>query len=191
MSKPPVLPEIFTGEKNWDEWIDHFERVATLCEWDDAAKLKWMHVRLTGQAGSVFRRLSTEAQGDYKLAKKALRERFEPDSKRELYMASLNTRAKKRGEDWAVFGEDLKLLADKAYPLLLDAAHEQFALNQFLAQLDNPQVAFSIKQAKPTTVDDAVRLTMEMESYIRPAKPFPVSVVSDDEPTPDVRSKSA
>lgn len=72
----------------------------------------------------------------------------------QLYMASLNSRARKCGEDWAVFGEDLKLLADKAYPDLQEEAREQFALNQFLAQLENPQVAFSVKQAKPKTVDD-------------------------------------
>ena len=52
-------------------------------------------------------------------------------------------------------------------------------------------MAFSVKQAKPKTVDDAVRLTMEMESYIRPAKPSPVSVVSDDETTPDVAAAVA
>ena len=166
-SKPPVLPEIYTGEKNWDEWIDHFESVATVCGWDDAAKLKWLHVRLTGRAGTAFRRLPAETKADYNAAVGALKERFEPASKRELYMASLNSRTKKRSEDWAVYGEDLKLLADKAYPELQEAAREQFALNQFL----NVQVAFAVKQAKPTTVNDAIRLTMEMESYLRPSKP--------------------
>ena len=34
----------------------------------------------------------------------------------------------KRMEDWAAFGEDLKLLTDKAYPDLTDDAREQLAL---------------------------------------------------------------
>ena len=50
--------------------------------WDDAAKLKWLRVRLTGRAGTVFRRLPEATRGDFKEAKKALKKRFEPDSKK-------------------------------------------------------------------------------------------------------------
>ena len=67
---------------------------------------------------------------------------------------------KQKGEGWAEFGEDLKTLADKAYPNLVDEAREQFALNQYLAQLSNPQVVFAVKQTKPQTVDDAVHATL-------------------------------
>ena len=45
MSKPPVLPEIYNREKSWDEWIDHFNSVASVCEWDNEAKLKWLRVQ--------------------------------------------------------------------------------------------------------------------------------------------------
>lgn len=189
--KPPVLPEVYTGEKNWDEWIDHFESVATVCGWDDAAKLKWLHVRLTGRAGSAFRRLPTATKADYGATTEALKERFEPASKKELYMTSLNTRMKKRSEDWAVYGEDLKLLADKAYPDLQEAAREQFALNQFLTQLDNAQVAFAVKQAKPRTVDDAIRLTMEMESYLRPSRPAKVTFKEENDRDREVETVAA
>ena len=39
----------------------------------------------------------------------------------------------------------VKTLAEKAYPDLVDEAKEQFALNQYFAQLSNPQVAFAVK----------------------------------------------
>lgn len=186
MSKPPVLPEIYTGEKNWDEWIDHFESVAAVCGWDEAAKLQWLRVRLTGRASSAFRRLSADTRASYGDAVKALRERFEPDSKKELYMATLNARSRKRNEDWPVYGEDLKLLADKAYPGLQEEAREQFALNQYLAQLDNPQVAFGVRQAKPKTINDAVRLTLEMETYLRSPRLTKVPSVGEDQYEPRV-----
>ena len=38
----------------------------------------------------------------------------------------------------------------------------------FLNQIRNPQVAFSVYQKHPKTVDDAVSATLEMESYLRP-----------------------
>ena len=37
---------------------------------------------------------------------------------------------KQKRKGWAEFREDLKTLADKAYPNLVDEAREQFALNQ-------------------------------------------------------------
>ena len=168
-TKPAVLPELYTGDKSWDDWIDHFDSVATVNEWDNAAKLKWLRVRLTGRAGTVFRRLPEATRGDFKEANKALKKRFEPESKKELYMAELQTRVKKRTEDWAAFGEDLKILADKAYPDLPEEAKEQLALNQYLARLDNPQVAFAVKQGKPKTITDAIRVTLEIESYLQPS----------------------
>ena len=59
-TKPLVIPHLFSGDKSWDEWIDHFESVADVCNWDDATKLKWLRVRLGGRAGFVFRRLPEE-----------------------------------------------------------------------------------------------------------------------------------
>ena len=64
---------------------------------------------------------------------------------------------------WAKFGEDLKTLAEKTYLNLDDATKEHFALNQYLAQLNKPQVPFALKQSRPVTVDDAVWTTLEME----------------------------
>ena len=71
---------------------------------------------------------------------------------------------KRRNENWSLFGDDLKHLADKAYPELADEARECFALNQYLAQLSHPQVAFSVKQGKPKTVDEAVLLSIILKT---------------------------
>lgn len=185
MAKPAVIPELFSGDKSWDDWIDHFESVAEVCGWDEAARLKWLRVRLSGRAGTVFRRLPDATRADYGQAKAALKERFEPATKRTLYQTKLQTRLKQRSEGWAEFGEDLKTLADKAYPDLAEEARERFALNHYLAQLSNPQVAFAVKQTKPTTVDDAVRATMEMESYSKPVLTgiTPVSEEAEEDET--------
>ena len=77
----------------------------------------------------------------------ALREQFEPEINKELYRAELQTHTKKRNEDWAVSGDDLELLADRAY-------------------MDLP--------TKP--VDEAVHFTLKMESYIQPTRPNKIAV---------------
>ena len=82
--RPVIAPEPFTGEGSWDDWIDHFESVAAVNKWEDAQKLLWIRVRMTGRAQRAYKNLSEEAKGSYGLCKKGLRERFEPAGKKEL-----------------------------------------------------------------------------------------------------------
>ena len=83
-------------------------------------------------------------------------------------MAEFHTRTKKKSEGWADFGEDLRVLADRAFPTLGADARQLLALQQYLTQLDDPQVAFAVKQRHPTTVEAAVSITLELESYLLP-----------------------
>ena len=60
---PLLVPKRFSGEGNFDDWISHFETVASINGWDDVAKLQWMTVRMTGvlRPPSVdFRKLQGE-----------------------------------------------------------------------------------------------------------------------------------
>ena len=75
------------------------------------------------------------------------------------------TQRKQKTEGWADCAEDLKILVDKAFPDLQEEARDLLAMNHFLNQLDNPQVAFSVKQSCPNKLDKAVAATLEMESF--------------------------
>lgn len=134
-------------------------------------------VRLTGRAQTAFQRLLAENQTDFTRATTALKERFEPASKKHRYQAEMQTR---KGESWADLADDLKSLADKAYPELEEAARDRLALNNFLSQLDHPQVAFGVRQKNPENLDAAVSATLELESYVN-LKPstFPVMGVEE------------
>ena len=74
----------------------------------------------------------------------ALKDRFDPSSRHELYLAELLGFKKCRGEDWAAFVEDCG------------------------RQLQLSQLAFSVKQRRPRPVDKAVIKTLKMESYLAP-----------------------
>ena len=65
-----------------------------------------------------------------------------------------------------LFADDLKTQADTGFPEPKDEAGEQLSLQNYLQQLDPPPVAFSIKQKRPKTLDEAVAATIEMESYL-------------------------
>lgn len=38
-AKPLVLPETFSGEGEWSQWICYFESISAVNEWEDAKKL--------------------------------------------------------------------------------------------------------------------------------------------------------
>ena len=96
-TRPLVMPETFSGqEQDWSEWIDHFENVAMVNGWDtDAVKLKWLKVRLTGKAQTAFKKFTEAERTSYEAALKKLKNRFEPKSRREIYLAELPLKKKK------------------------------------------------------------------------------------------------
>lgn len=165
-TKPLIIPEHFSGEGSWDDWIDHFESAAAVNKWEDGDKLLWLRVRMTGRAQKAYKNLPEAARASYGACKEGLQERFEPASKRELYRTEFYTRKKRKSEDWASFAEDLKTLADRAFSNLEQAAQEHLALTHYLEQIDRPQIAFSVRQKRPKSVDEAVTITLEMESYL-------------------------
>lgn len=169
--RPLITPDAFSGDGNWDEWIEHFEGSAQVNGWDDATKLLWLRVRLTGRAQTAWKRLSTEAKSTYEGAKGALRKRFEPDSKRELYAAEFHSRKRRQTESWGDLADDLRILADRAFPELQDEAREKLSLDRYLSQIENSQIAFNVRQQRPKTLNDAVAHTLELESYLKEKPP--------------------
>ena len=137
-TRPLLTPESFSGKGSFSEWLQHFKGVAAINKWDDAAKLLWLRVRLIGAAQTAYGRLPTTARASYAELTKALKDRFEPDAMKELYIAEFQARKKAKTEGWVEFADHLKLLADKAFPDLENKAREYMALNQFLGQLENP-----------------------------------------------------
>ena len=58
------------------------------------------------------------------------------------------------------------MLSKKAYPQIQPQARELLAVNAYLKQISNPQVAFAVRQKHPANLDEAVTATLEMESYV-------------------------
>ena len=129
LARPLVLPEPFDGTVNWDEWSFHFENVAAVNGWDDAQKLQWLRVRVTGREQKALQRLQGPAIATYEATRDSLKARFDPESRRTRYQAEFQTRRKKASEGWADFADELRSLADKAYPDLGEDARERLSIN--------------------------------------------------------------
>ncbi len=120
--------------------------------------------RWTGADG--FSASAQNSKADYKESMKALKKRFEPAGRQARYQAEFQSRKKKATEGWAEYAEDLEALVEKAFPDMGQDGREQIGLTKYLEQLENPQVAFGVKQRQPKTLNDAVSATLELESYV-------------------------
>ena len=159
---PIILPKVFSEEGDFSNWIRHFESVTVVNVWEeDSVKLQWLNVRVTRKAHMALLRVYHET---YQWAKEALRECFNPPSKRELYKVQLQCQVKQDTEKWGDFGDELWVLVNRAYPDLQDEARESIALTRYLDQIKNHQIAFGVRQQCPKSLVEAVRATFELES---------------------------
>ena len=81
MTNPFVPPRPYAGDCSWKDWVGHFEAVAKVNGWDNATKLNWLPVQLTGEALTAWNDLTEEARGDCKSAMEELQERLQKTSK--------------------------------------------------------------------------------------------------------------
>ena len=101
--------------------------VAKVNGWGEAMCLLWLEVRMMGKAQNPWKWLSREAKAHYDTAKSVFRNRFKPDSRRQLYAVEFQTRRHQKGESWAELADNLWLLTDKAFPNLEKQAKKQLS----------------------------------------------------------------
>ena len=124
-SRPAVIPEAFSGDGEWTQWIYHFENMAAVNEWNETRKSLWMKARLTGRAQLVLQHCSEEMQA--RQVKQAMKDRFEPQSRKGRYQAEFQSWRKKQSKGWADFAQDLQSLADKEFSPLQNKARDHAA----------------------------------------------------------------
>ena len=129
-AQPLVLLETFDGDGNFTNWMCHFESVSAVNRWSDDNKILWLWVKLMKKAHMVYSWLSHQNQQSYATTKESLSQRFEPPSKQQLYKVEFESRQRRGKESWADFGNDLMLLASKAFPRLKDETREKLALSK-------------------------------------------------------------
>ncbi|CAC5390490.1 unnamed protein product [Mytilus coruscus] len=110
-----ITPDTDSKEK-WEVWLNRFQAVARLNDWDDNEKLRELIPRLQGEAGDfAFDQLPSKTLNKYTKLIKELRNRFGVTESSKTYKLQFSRRRKFSGETPEKFASELKRLYDKAY----------------------------------------------------------------------------
>ena len=164
-----MKPATYDGTSAWADYKAHFEACASLNRWSDDKKGLYLSVSLRGQAQGVFGNLAGNTT-DYKKLVCALEDRFAPPNQTELYRVQLRDRQQRATETMAELGQDVRRLTNLAYPSAPNDVRETLAKEQFVDSLTNPDMRLKIKQARPVSLNDAIRHAVELESFYRAEK---------------------
>ena len=113
---PPVSK--YTGNAEvepFDEWLEQFELVASVCRWEGRAKLANLVTRLQGQAYSFNRTCPVYQRISYEALMAALTERFKPIRIKSVLSGLFHER-KQVKESVEEYAQDLNRLYQRAYP---------------------------------------------------------------------------
>ena len=160
------FPPSFTGLTDVEDFHTQFEAVSTLANWvalTADSRAHFFSARLTGDAVTFYRSLTTAQKGDYDELKRLFRQQYKPNA--DVLKAQLKSLHKLPGQDVSAFYRTLPDLADKAYTD--NAVRNELRLTTFIEGLANSLVRWKVRKATPTVVEDALSLALEMQSYLK------------------------
>ena len=166
-----LKPATYDGTGHWSDYKAHFDACAEINNWTEKEKGLYLAVSLRGQAQGVYGNLAKDSCKYDELAK-ALEERFAPPNQTELYRVQLKERRQRASETLTELGQDIWRLTNLTYATAPIDVRETLAKEQFIDCLHSSDMRLRIKQARPKSLNDAVRHAVELEAFVKAEKKY-------------------
>ena len=159
-------PDKYDGEKvEWQDFIVHFETVATWNGWTDLEKGLQLATCLCGKAQKVLSELKQSQKSNYITLTSVLDKRFNPPHRENAFRAVLRQRRGLPKESLMDFGCEVSCLAQKAYPEFPYEALDQVSLEQFVRGLSDDDMKHHVDLQNPSSLEEAISLATQFESF--------------------------
>ena len=158
-------PSVYEGKSSFRDYLVQFEMVSALNKWDRVTQAMELATSLSGPATEVLTDLDLQSRLNYDELVRALLTRFEPDNQAEVFRSQLKGRTRKRSEPLPELCAEVKKLVRKAYPDAPSSIKDVFAKDCFIDALNSAELEWSVRQSKPLSLDDALRLALEYEAF--------------------------
>ena len=188
-SKICMKPATYDGTGLWNDYLSHFESVSLLNHWTETEKGLYLAASLRGQAQGILGNQPRDDRQNYTKLVQSLQDRFAPSNQTELYRAQLREKRQKASESLPEMGQDVRRLTNLAYPTASSDLKEVLATEQFLDGLYDSEMRLKIKQARPSSLNDAIQRAVELEAFSRAEKRRTETVRVSDGKSSDQSSK--
>ena len=162
---PFVQPDRFDGSVGWQDYITHFELCAEINEWSDVQKATHLAVSLQGPALELLSDMPCEMRHSYVQLTQHLSARFESQGRTDLFRTQLKSRVRRTGESLPELPQAITRLVLRAYPQATVELREIMAMDYFIDALQDGDIRLRLKQGKPTSITEAVNMTIELEAF--------------------------
>ena len=191
-----LMPEAFTGEGDFEDYLQQFTTAATLSGWQTATtdnRPNYFALRLKGNALHFYTTLTVAQQQNFDQLVAAFRTKYITNI--EVLKAKLKAARQQPNQTTAAFLCDIRTLARRIYrgqPLI----EEQMVLTSFIEGLHDSQLRWELRKSKPASPDPALALAvelhafMEMDSSLKNGSQATVNMVSATPPQPLIATAS-
>ena len=161
-----LMPEAFTGEGDFEDYLQQFTTAATLSGWQTATtdnRPNYFALRLKGNALHFYTTLTVAQQQNFDQLVAAFRTTYTTNV--EDLKAKLKAARQQPNQTIAAFLCDVRTLARRVYrgqPLI----EEQMVLTSFIEGLHDAQLRWELRKSKPASPDAALALAVELHAFM-------------------------
>ena len=158
-------PGSFDGRSSCDAYHTQFEMLARINRWKEEEKATYLAVSLKGPALTVLNNIPADSLYRYDALVSALETRFGSAHQAELHRVRFKARSRRRDEDLPELAEDIERLVRLAYPQTTQTMLDLLAKDQFVDSLPDEDMRLRIRQSRPESLREALRMVVELESF--------------------------
>ncbi|KAL5007119.1 hypothetical protein ScPMuIL_015925, partial [Solemya velum] len=181
MHNPIVMPDIYSGQSKFRDWLVQFEVCKDINNWTDTQACKFLAVMLRGNALQTFTDIDEDHRNDYTSVVQTLRDRFDPDVDPGVYWAQLRNRVRKRGEPLSELASSIMRLVALAHPQADSHTRSGLSIRYFIEAIDDREIKLQLRRSKPVDMTQALKIALDEESYQELDKDSKVCSISDSE----------
>jgi hypothetical protein len=164
-SVPRMKPSSYDGLTPYEDYRVQFNMLSELNGWSDDVKALYLAGSLSKGARSVLNDMVPEERYCYEKLDGALCERYGTDDQAELFKAKLRGRVKSKDESLQELAHDIRRLVRLAYPKVAMSTHDDLTKDQFIESLGDGDIRWSVFQARPKNITEALKVAMELEAF--------------------------
>ena len=169
-SRPSSCPKVptFDGSNTaqFRPWIIQFEAIARHQGWSAGERVVRLVSSLTGPAANLLIGMTLEQLDDYNCLRRRLARRYDPPEREEAHRAELRARTRRRNESADEFAENIKNLAQRAYPLADQNTLDNLVIERFREGHGNEELQKHLCLYPSNGLQDLIGACVRFETHI-------------------------